>query len=1456
MPDPHPNVPADPNDPFAQLVTAKPPPRRRRWPWILLGLVVLVALLVVFAPAIASTGPVRSFVVGRVNNSLNGKVSVADWSLGWTGGIKVNGVKVFDHSNALILEVDRLTTQLSLLDAIRGNFNLGDTVIDLNLTNAKLDRQGRTNYEQLVKSKAPAARQPAESDALPNLSGRITVNLRGTIAGDGVPTPVHIEPGSTAILNIPSINSPIDDKINLKFRTGDNPPGTLDLAGTVAAVQNNRVNIEKLTADQKLQVAAVNLDALNGLLKALGVDLQLGGVSNGAVQLKMQGITGVSSSGELLVQNFSATGGMLNGDRFATERLTIPLHIRRVATDPSSAIINIEKVGLEMPEATVLVSGEVAEDALINLSQRKAPGKPGKLEVAVNVPDLGRIANQLPRTLDLADGVTIDGGSLVQTSTIALTETQIALSQRADLTARGSRGGQPITLSPVRIEGGAVAVPNGQAMPDLRDIKLAMTSDFATVSGGGASLEKLDITSEFDLAKLQRELGQFVDLPEGLHGRGKLALATRGDVTQADKPLTASVKLNLFPAGGTESLVDLDAAAQVNRSSGTIPSFSVDRCLVTDLPRVQQQFGALLPALAEQKLVFREGSLSLKMAGSYDGKTLSLSEPLTVAVPNLSIDRAGEPLLQRESINVRALGSVSTASGISANLTDLAVTSSSNLISITKSGSGPFTFAMDNNGAIRGNGVITVSSDLRRAAGLAMASPAAEEIKSGKLDATISLARGDSPATTVNVDGAVSALTYGTLENENVGITARLVSPDDFSALSADAKLSSNFATTTVTDARLNLAGGLWNTVQNARVDVNVPDLQKLCTLAQGFIPLPPPGETPAEPVKIVGGSMGLKLAVGRDPRAGVTTVQLSDGRINKLSIQRGDGKPYRFDREAPITFQLAAAVKADQQLESVNVTELTADARVFSLTMPRPITITDLAGQPKAAGTVAATGSLQNISPVLAILTGSAALPYAGDFALKQDLRNDGNAVVLAGDITTRQFKVLDAADARKVLFAEDTVTIRNDLAIDTAAKVAKINALSIDMPTSGALKLDVTGGVERWGEQADGGTLLAYASGVVANVTYDLERLWPIVKPMLATPEEPLDGVSIVGKYTKKFEITGPYFQGDRHQALRQLQVVGGFTIDKLVYPGVEIQNQDIPIYLRKGVAQIVYAGKPAAERMPRAALFNGGTISLGGISVDLTHPDPRLSIPEKYKLVSGATINPLLSGKLGKFVNPVFANSERAQGLLDVTVVYCENVALGEALKTDQSGRAKIIFSISDLDIANPLGSLMLGAIPGLRASKNQADTFRGQIKDAVVTLENGRTTQDLTLMMVDPAKLADGAAGKGKGQDLLMPMHFQGDVRLSDLSQSINVSLPAELLARFFPAEKDQRVVMQLFPRGVPLSLKGTTVKPVVDPGNIAQKFIEGQLTGGLGGLLDQLGKGKKDDEKPDQRKKNR
>ena len=60
--------------------------RRRRWPLVVGGILAVLLLLVLLAPWIASTGPVRSMVIGQVNKQLNGRVEAADWSLGSTTG--------------------------------------------------------------------------------------------------------------------------------------------------------------------------------------------------------------------------------------------------------------------------------------------------------------------------------------------------------------------------------------------------------------------------------------------------------------------------------------------------------------------------------------------------------------------------------------------------------------------------------------------------------------------------------------------------------------------------------------------------------------------------------------------------------------------------------------------------------------------------------------------------------------------------------------------------------------------------------------------------------------------------------------------------------------------------------------------------------------------------------------------------------------------------------------------------------------------------------------------------------------------------------------------------------------------------------------------------------------------------------------------------------------------------
>src|SRR4051812_9798582 len=103
-------LPPAPEDPAANR-TSSPPAnaagpvkrKRRRWPFVLLGLLVLLIVLVLLAPTIASTSLVRGYVIGKINDNLNGTVSIDNWSLGWTGGMDVHGLKLFDDRKAEVL---------------------------------------------------------------------------------------------------------------------------------------------------------------------------------------------------------------------------------------------------------------------------------------------------------------------------------------------------------------------------------------------------------------------------------------------------------------------------------------------------------------------------------------------------------------------------------------------------------------------------------------------------------------------------------------------------------------------------------------------------------------------------------------------------------------------------------------------------------------------------------------------------------------------------------------------------------------------------------------------------------------------------------------------------------------------------------------------------------------------------------------------------------------------------------------------------------------------------------------------------------------------------------------------------------------------------------------------------------------------------------------------------------
>ena len=69
---------------------------RRRWPWVLGGIVVLLGALVFSLPYIASTGWGENLVAGIVADALNGEVTLEDLSTSWTGPTRIRGFVLKD----------------------------------------------------------------------------------------------------------------------------------------------------------------------------------------------------------------------------------------------------------------------------------------------------------------------------------------------------------------------------------------------------------------------------------------------------------------------------------------------------------------------------------------------------------------------------------------------------------------------------------------------------------------------------------------------------------------------------------------------------------------------------------------------------------------------------------------------------------------------------------------------------------------------------------------------------------------------------------------------------------------------------------------------------------------------------------------------------------------------------------------------------------------------------------------------------------------------------------------------------------------------------------------------------------------------------------------------------------------------------------------------------------------
>jgi hypothetical protein len=654
-------------------------------------------------------------------------------------------------------------------------------------------------------------------------------------------------------------------------------------------------------------------------------------------------------------------------------------------------------------------------------------------------------------------------------------------------------------------------------------------------------------------------------------------------------------------------------------------------------------------------------------------------------------------------------------------------------------------------------------------------------------------------------------------------------------------------------------APGIMTGITDAKVTLTAPSLPALQQLARTFTPpaaaMPAASAAPtaptAAPATLTSGALALQANLYHQDAtllANITDLTATNVAFTSAGVSY-QMKPVHLQLSAAIDPSTSATPTATMMasIHQIRVTKLTGDLGVATLSMPTPITLTDLSSPaPTATGTLQLGAKLEDVAPVLAALQGkpASAYPYTGALTTTQQIKSEQGTLGLDGSLQIARFQVLNPPAPKAaapsstplagiaalaggaepaatpapapVAFSEDQLSVADSIQLRDSLNSVTIENLNVAMQSSKALSLSIQHGTVD-------DLAAARRIALTANVSYDLGKLWPVVHPMLITPGEPdpYADVQAGGAFQKTFTITGSYpatlpFE----QAIAQLQILGDVAVGSFSHSGLAITNLDVPITMGHGMLATIFPGKPAGQNTAPPATANSGQLDVGNLFIDLTRSPPRLSsATPAMAVLKNVTVNPLFAQTyLAKIINnPVFAGAQQASGLFTLYLDRCVNLPMGNLVTqriSANDGQANLRFTLTNLNI----GVQGLGEI----ASALKQDSFTANVNDGTVAIAKGFATQHMVFNTGSYNITFDGKVALDTEQ--LMPL---------------TVTLPGNRLARAVSSDPN---VLKYMPDEVTVVMTGTLNHPQVQMdqvlrkllANAAKKAAIGNITGLLGG----------------------
>lgn len=504
---------------------------RSPWPQRIALLCFGLGGLVLIAPNVIGWLGLQQTVLDWALADFSGKVEVRQLSLGWFQPIAASGIKITDGTGQPLAEIESLRST-QRLGGFLFNRNLGHfEIVRPNLR--LLLRYGGSNLEDTLTkllnqppSGEPAVLPPA---TLAIVDGQVeVVGSPGQEPSriDGLQ--VRIETGTTLAALLATIEAKLTD-----------PRGSGSLAAKIQLDEKSSI-LNLADGSLELTLDRLPLGSLGTFATRVLQRVQLAGELNGkaAFQFREGGRQAGARLEQLRVSDtLFASPDLLGADQFALQQFAANGNLAWL-----DGMATADQFNATCDFGQVTANGQISWKELTELAgQVRLSRAPFQLEGQL---DLARVAQLLPSTLHLHEDLRFDSGNLQFQVLSKPTDDAARMLVNLDTTnfvAR--RNDQPIIWQqPLRV---VADVSQREGLP--RVDQLLCRSDFLTVEGS-ADLQQAKFKLDGDLARLQQQLGQFIDL-SGWQLAGALAGEMGWSLLSPDAEPLPPATATLIPKG-------------------------------------------------------------------------------------------------------------------------------------------------------------------------------------------------------------------------------------------------------------------------------------------------------------------------------------------------------------------------------------------------------------------------------------------------------------------------------------------------------------------------------------------------------------------------------------------------------------------------------------------------------------------------------------------------------------------------------------------------------------------------------------------------------------------------------------------------------------------------------------------------------------------------------------------